>query len=186
MKKIYIAGPEVFLPNAIEIGNIKKDLCKKYGFIGLFPFDNEIKSDNLKPADIGLLIGKANENLINESDYVIANITPFRSPSADVGTVYEIGYAKGLRKVIYAYSNSTFLFTKRVKSFMNLNEGKRDNNDMLVESFGLIDNLMIDNGILSSGGRIILIPHVKEKEIFSYMEGFELCLQSIKNNKNLK
>jgi nucleoside 2-deoxyribosyltransferase len=42
IKKIYLAGPDVFLSNAIEIGQKKKDLCKKYGFEGHFPLDNKI------------------------------------------------------------------------------------------------------------------------------------------------
>ncbi|HJW77212.1 MAG TPA: nucleoside 2-deoxyribosyltransferase, partial [Beijerinckiaceae bacterium] len=37
--KLYLAGPEVFLPEAIEIGRIKKDLCARYGIEGLYPFD---------------------------------------------------------------------------------------------------------------------------------------------------
>ena len=40
--KIYLAGPEVFLPEAKKIGQAKKALCAEYGFEGLFPFDNEV------------------------------------------------------------------------------------------------------------------------------------------------
>jgi nucleoside 2-deoxyribosyltransferase len=40
--KVYLAGPEVFLPDAIAIGNKKKRLCTEFGFEGLFPFDNEV------------------------------------------------------------------------------------------------------------------------------------------------
>ena len=40
--KIYLAGPEVFLPDAVGIGQAKKRLCAAYGFEGLYPFDNEI------------------------------------------------------------------------------------------------------------------------------------------------
>ena len=36
MKRIYLAGPEVFLQNATTIGNLKKDLCKKYGYDGVY------------------------------------------------------------------------------------------------------------------------------------------------------
>ena len=41
MTKIYLAGPDVFLSNAIEVGNRKKKLCSQAGFTGLFPLDNE-------------------------------------------------------------------------------------------------------------------------------------------------
>lgn len=42
MKKIYIAGFDVFEPNSIEIGKKYVELCKKYGFIGLYPLDNVV------------------------------------------------------------------------------------------------------------------------------------------------
>ena len=38
---VYLAGPEVFLVNAREIGERKKELCEKYGFQGHFPLDGE-------------------------------------------------------------------------------------------------------------------------------------------------
>lgn len=42
MKKIYIAGFDVFEANSIEIGKKYVELCKKYGFIGLYPLDNVV------------------------------------------------------------------------------------------------------------------------------------------------
>ena len=38
---IYLAGPDVFLPNAIEVGKKKKAICEEFGFEGLFPADND-------------------------------------------------------------------------------------------------------------------------------------------------
>jgi nucleoside 2-deoxyribosyltransferase len=35
--RIYLAGPDVFLPDAIEAGKRKKVLCQKYGFEGVYP-----------------------------------------------------------------------------------------------------------------------------------------------------
>lgn len=180
MKKIYIAGPEVFLPNAIEIGNKKKKLCEKYGFIGLFPFDNEINPEEkeLKLYQIGLKIGEANEKLIQQCDYIVANITPFRSPSADVGTIFEIGYGKGLGKTIYAYTNEKGNLFERTKIFFNI-DSSTDINGMSIENFDLIDNLMIDNGILSSGG---IIYENEAENKFSDLKGFEECLKLINDN----
>jgi len=34
LKKVYLAGPEVFLPDAIDIATRKKRLCLEYGFEG--------------------------------------------------------------------------------------------------------------------------------------------------------
>ena len=35
--KIYMAGPEVFLPDAITIGQRKRDICERHGLTGLYP-----------------------------------------------------------------------------------------------------------------------------------------------------
>ena len=46
MKKIYLAGPDVFAPNSIEIGKKLKNICEENNFIGLYPLDNEIEQSS--------------------------------------------------------------------------------------------------------------------------------------------
>lgn len=96
-KTIYLAGPEVFLPDALAVGTRKKAHCEKYGFIGLFPFDNEIKSAP-PGARIDALICRANLAMMRAADIGIFNLTPFRGVSADTGTVFELGLMIGLGK----------------------------------------------------------------------------------------
>ena len=40
--KIYLAGPDVFLPDAVEIGRRKSAICARHGLSGLYPLDNAI------------------------------------------------------------------------------------------------------------------------------------------------
>ena len=40
-KRIYLAGPEVFLSNAREIGACKRAICEQHGILGVFPTDEE-------------------------------------------------------------------------------------------------------------------------------------------------
>ena len=40
--KIYLAGPDVFLHDAVDIGRRKVEMCKRHGLIGLYPLDNAI------------------------------------------------------------------------------------------------------------------------------------------------
>jgi nucleoside 2-deoxyribosyltransferase len=40
--KIYLAGPDVFLPDAVEIGRRKVEICGRHGLVGLYPLDNAI------------------------------------------------------------------------------------------------------------------------------------------------
>jgi nucleoside 2-deoxyribosyltransferase len=42
MTSVYLAGPDVFLPDAFEIGRRKIDLCMRHGLSGLYPLDNAI------------------------------------------------------------------------------------------------------------------------------------------------
>ncbi|MBU0631835.1 nucleoside 2-deoxyribosyltransferase, partial [bacterium] len=102
MKKIYIAGPDVFEPNSVEIGKEYSEICKRYGFVGMYPLDNAIDLDQEKKK-IAADIFFANIKLINEADIVVANLNPFRGKEADSGTVWECGYAFGVQKQVYGY-----------------------------------------------------------------------------------
>lgn len=171
-QKIYLAGPEVLLPNAIAVGKLKKQICEKYGFIGCFPFDNEINVVHKTPREMGLMISEANEKLIKNCDIVVANLSPFRSPSADVGTAYEIGFAKALGKKCYGYSNVATPFNPRVKAYFN-SDKEVDPDGMEIEDFDLIDNLMIDGAIQASGG-FIVCETVEDR--FINLSVFEKCI----------
>ena len=125
LRSIYLAGPEVFLPNATALGERKKQICAAYGFEGHFPLDNELSLDGLTPREAGLLIGRMNQDLIRRCDAVVANVTPFRGPSADVGTVWEMGFAAGLEHVVSAYSNNVAPFFDRTVAFSPQDDGER-------------------------------------------------------------
>jgi len=98
--KIYLAGPDVFLPDAIEIGRRKAA--------------HAIAGD-LAASGASLAIFKGNEAMMDAADAIIANLTPFRGPSADAGTVYELGYMAGRGKFCLAYSNDPAVYVERVK-----------------------------------------------------------------------
>ncbi len=46
-KRVYLAGPEVFLSNAREIGALKRAICERHGLVGVFPADEEDDFDDL-------------------------------------------------------------------------------------------------------------------------------------------
>jgi nucleoside 2-deoxyribosyltransferase len=54
--KIYLAGPDVFLPDATEIGRRKAEICTRHGLSGLYPLDNAV---DLSANDASLRIFKA-------------------------------------------------------------------------------------------------------------------------------
>jgi nucleoside 2-deoxyribosyltransferase len=186
-KRIYLAGPEVFLREAKEIGEHKKALCRKYGFEGVFPIDVEVNVEGKSPREIGLCISGVNEGLIKNCDLVIANITPFRGPSADVGTVYEMGFAHALGKKVLAYTNCTEPFTQRTvkaldSKLMRDADGKlRDEQGMFVEEVELVDNLMVDGCIHANSG-LLIVAEAPVGELFTFLGGFEKCLQAAKDS----
>ena len=99
--KIYLAGPDVFLPDAVEIGRRKVEIAA-HGVTGLYPLDNRV---DLAAPDASLQIFRANEAMMAVADTIIANLTPFRGPGADPGTVYELGDMAARGKFCLAYSN---------------------------------------------------------------------------------
>ncbi|HSV49730.1 MAG TPA: nucleoside 2-deoxyribosyltransferase [Candidatus Acidoferrales bacterium] len=185
LSRVYLAGPEVFLANAREIGEKKKALCRKYGFEGVFPIDVEVDTKGKSAREIGLCISDLNENLIKSCDIVIANITPFRGPSADVGTVYEMGFAHALGKIVYAYTNDPESFTQRTIKALNgvvsreFDGRLRDRLGMFIEENGLIDNLMID-GCINANSKRLVVEEAPIGERFTFLGGFEKCLVAAK------
>lgn len=128
--KIYIAGPDVFEKDSIEIGKRYCELCDKYGYEGLYPLDNivDFTQDKKKIAqDIFI----ANKKLIEQCDIVIANLNPFRGKEADSGTIWECGYATGLGKKVYGYMDSNLSYIEQ----FNENE-KRVEEGILVIMMG--------------------------------------------------
>jgi len=181
MRSIYLAGPEVFLPNAVAIGACKKQICAEYGFEGHFPLDNEPIPAGLTPREAGLHIGRQNQHLIFRCDAVIANVTPFRGPSADVGTVWEMGFAAGLEHVVSAYSNNVAPFFDRTVAFsrrttVNADGTVRDSLGQAIENFALADNLMIESCIEKTGGVFIAREAPAGHELDS-LEAFEKCIR---------
>src|ERR1022692_1449458 len=101
---VYLAGPEVFLPNAVEIGKAKVAICRRHGLDAIFPFE-PLESIATSPADRGHEIFLQCVAMMTRCNLVIANMTPFRGASMDVGTAVEIGYMYGQGHPIFGYTN---------------------------------------------------------------------------------
>lgn len=147
---VYLAGPEVFFPEGlrIHIDGSKKAVLAEFGFEGLSPSDNAL--DLERAANPAQAIYDANQALMDRATALIANLTPFRGPSADAGTIYELGYmlAKGKPSVGFSVCNEPY--NKRVDA-----EAEIDANGAAIEPFGLCDNLMLDCGLARHGGTLV-------------------------------
>jgi nucleoside 2-deoxyribosyltransferase len=175
--KIYLAGPDVFLPDAIEMGRRKREICARHGVSGLYPLDNVI---DLKAADASLNIFKGNEAMMDAADAIIANLTPFRGPGADPGTAYELGYMAGRRKFCLGYCNDPSLYADRVhRDAKTVSRGGRliDADGLTVENFGLRDNLMMIHA-LDLYGCALVAPREKPADIWHDLTAFEACVRA--------
>ena len=174
--KIYLAGPDVFLPDAVEIGRRKLELCTRHGLTGLYPLDNPI---DLAARDASLRIFRGNEAMMQSADAIIANLTPFRGPGADAGTVYELGYMAGRGKLCLGYSNDPAPYAERVARSAELKtrDGRLiDAQGLTVENFGLADNLMMIHA-LDLYGSPLVVPRQATDDIWHDLTSFEACVR---------
>ena len=172
--KIYLAGPDVFLHDAVEIGRRKVEMCKRHGLIGLYPLDNAIDP----AAEDAFAIFRGNETMMIEADAIIANLT-FRGPGADAGTVYELGYMAGRGKLCLGYSNDPSSYADRVREFTDVNsrDGRLiDALGLTVEDFGLTDNLMMIHA-LDLHGCALVTPRQTPADIWHDLTAFETCVR---------
>jgi nucleoside 2-deoxyribosyltransferase len=173
--KIYLAGPDVFLPDALEVGRQKTEVCRRHGLIGLYPLDNVV---DRAAADASLQLFRANEAMMDRADAIVANLTPFRGPGADAGTVYELGYMAARGKFCLGYSNDPAVYADRVRRFTKVTarDGRLvDADGLTVEDFGHNDNLMMIHALDLYGAPLVL-PRKKPVDIWNDLTAFELCV----------
>jgi len=173
---VYLAGPEVFLPNAAELSAAKLKILDASGLEGRCPYRaiealellDEIGAvDHVAPADRGYVFFQSLAAILDESDALIANMTPFRGPSADVGTAWEMGYAAARDLPVFAYTNRIEHYGERVEL-----------DGLLIESFDLSDNLMLEGCVRRSGNQVerhdSRLPGARGIEV---LDGFERCVR---------
>ena len=149
MKKIYLAGPDVFEPDAISVGEKLKKLASEYGFIGLFPLDNIISTQGT-PHEVARAIRDANIKLLESADIIMANLNPFRGIEPDSGTVFEVGYATALGKEVYCYATDCREMILRVREKQQLDDtAMRCQDGKIIENFELSHNLMMIDQVVA-------------------------------------
>lgn len=178
--KIYLAGPEVFLPDAEAVFDEKRAICERHNCKGMSPLDNALDLVNLSKHEAARAIYNGNEEMMRTCDSIIANVTPFRGISADVGTVYEVGFMAALGKPVFAYSNLTNNYVKRVRSSIYFDTATGlDIAGTEIEDFDLLDNLMIPLGIEQSGGKFVVHEVADEEFLYRDLTAFEKAVSLI-------
>lgn len=138
--RLYLAGPDVFRPDAPAWAEQARALCAMHGHVALIPLDGVETS---APG-----IYRANIELIRAADALLANLEPFRGCEPDSGTCVEVGFALALGKPVIGYLRNSETVVERVARFEGMaleNWAKMpvDRNGLHVEDFGLPLNLML-------------------------------------------
>jgi nucleoside 2-deoxyribosyltransferase len=138
--KVYIAGPDVFRPDAPDWAEVVRARCRALGLEALIPLDG----DAITPAGIYA----SNIDMIRAADVVIANLNPFRGVEPDSGTCFEVGFALALDKRVVGYLRSPELLRDRVarlqgRALEEYGDVVLDADGLRVENFGLPLNLML-------------------------------------------
>lgn len=112
--------------------------------------------------------------MMQASDIIIANLTPFRGASADAGTLVELGWFLGQGKKVFGYSNSAKPFADRSR----LQTLLAPDNDagLMHESFDLADNLMVVGAVMFGGGCEIVVPAQGVDLPFDALAAYEYCV----------
>lgn len=138
--KLYLAGPDVFRPDAPAWAEESRQCCTAFGHGALIPLDGV---ETTAPG-----IYQANIALIQAADAVLANLNPFRGCEPDSGTCLEVGFALALGKPVIGYLANNETTTQRVARMfgapLERHEGRPvDRDGLYVEDFGLPLNLML-------------------------------------------
>ena len=175
--RIYLAGPEVFLTDAIAMVARKAAMCADYCLQGVFPLDAQLGLAGLAKAEAARAISEANEGLMRSCDGLIANLTPFRGVSMDSGTAFEVGFMRALQRPVLGYTNVTADYRARAEAYRSAAPPlpEFDHPEAEIEDFDGAENLWIAVASLASGGSVVRTA-VPPGEEMRDLAGFAACL----------
>jgi nucleoside 2-deoxyribosyltransferase len=179
-RKVYLAGPEVFLANAREILDLKIALTREVGLLPVSPGDLE-PPESANAWELGLAISGINEQMMNSADAIIANLTPFRGIAADPGTSFELGYMCAQGKPAFAYTNVRADHVERTRRWYGGKTSRdqlgleRGADGIMIEDMGFVDNLMLHGSVVNRGGSVV-VGDAAEEHLYTDMTAFRAVL----------
>jgi nucleoside 2-deoxyribosyltransferase len=199
----YLAGPDVFLPDAAAHAARKIAIAARHGITGLAPLDDaaaasmsdlnaaaasmsDLNAAAASMSDLNATAASMTDDeawraifhkdiaMMEASDIIIANLTPFRGASADAGTLVELGWFLGRGKPVFGYSNCATPFDNRSRA--HAAQISDATPGLMHESFGLPDNLMVVGAVLLGGPCPFVLPQHGHDQPFDALKTFEHCI----------
>jgi len=131
--RVYLAGPDIFRPDADAWAAAARELLAAHGLQALIPID----ADQVSASGIY----HANLEMIRSADAVLANLNAFRGVEPDSGTCFEVGFAAAQGKTVIGYLADGR--THKDKVGHDDGEMPRAADGLRVEDFNLPLNLML-------------------------------------------
>ncbi|MGJ7502814.1 nucleoside 2-deoxyribosyltransferase [Variovorax sp. ZT5P49] len=143
--RIYLAGPDVFRPNARDHFVRLAAACDALNLAALLPADG---NEEQTPDAPEKQIYQANMQRLRSADGVVANLQCFRGMEPDSGTVFEVGaaIALGIPVVAYGVPEGSYADRARVALRCEVDANKvlrESGTGIAVEDFGQPLNLML-------------------------------------------
>jgi len=176
-----------------EIETRKKEICDSFGLEGIFPSTPAEEIDHRR-SRVDPRSGHVNFSnclkMMDSCDLVIANMTPFRGVSMDVGTAVEVGYMLGKNRPVFGYANfgmgQASDYSARVQKSL-------PDDEFIREPFGFVDNLMCQGAVWISESYVVRTivgtqsarsPDASPRELLQDLTGFERCASEAASTPN--
>jgi nucleoside 2-deoxyribosyltransferase len=143
--RIYLAGPDVFRPDARDHFVRLAAACDALGLAALLPADG---NEGLTTEAPEKQIYVANMQRLRGADGVVANLACFRGLEPDSGTVFEVGAAVALGIPVVAYGVPEGSYAERAQAALPCEKDasgvlRESATGIALEDFGQQLNLML-------------------------------------------
>lgn len=190
-RHVYLAGYEVFFsPNEVVIFSEKKRaICEAHGLVGYFPGDLELREGSgHQDEHRARAIYELDLGMMRQCGSIVANLTPFRGPSADAGTCWELGHFVGAGKLALAYTNERRPYEDRFRPEATAEDGcgtgggavegyPRDECGCLVDMQTRADNCMLTECV--SHLEVSASDFATRSEMLRDLGAFQKCIHHL-------
>jgi nucleoside 2-deoxyribosyltransferase len=179
IETVYLAGPDLWYPEAAELFARKQDICQAAGFVAVSGRHEPLVETEPSEAMAREIYATVLERL-RAADAVVVNLTPWRGPNADPGAAFEAGFAAALGKPVFAYMNVASEDDADHRDRVEIALGAtldadgtwRDGEGCEIEDFALPETLML----WAEARRFFVIVTPEPREDIT---GLELCLDTV-------